>query len=301
MKVIRPSSQRHGRTHSLSGRVRRRRPYVWLGTLGTALVVAVVTAFGTGIGQHLFTSVIERHPISGPPIKIDSVILEWTERQAGTYVFAEKRVFSPAELQRLSELDPSQPEYANWFRSRGAVNPYSSNIKIVIEGNRPHPVQLAGIRALKRCQRPLNGTLFYSPMEGAYNDIGIGFSLHSVTSIARDYRNNKLSGDYFAEHTISLKRGEAQALQIVALPGKQYCEYTLQLTVINGSATTTETVTDHGQPFRVSAIVTHSRQGGSNALSYYRALYVGGLAPGSIHGGFTRKDPATYNIITGKP
>jgi len=150
----------------------------------------------------------------------------------------------------------------------------------------------AGLQVIKSCQPPLNGTLFYSPPAGEEDTIGIGFNLDNPTSIAQHYKGHELSGDYFAEHTISLTRGEVQTLQIVAKTTQYYCEFTLKLIVVSGSTKTTETITDDGAPFRVTAI--HREGRGPGPLSYYQVLYVGGVAPGAIHGAFTPQNPATY-------
>ena len=288
-----------------SGVIRRRRAYVWVGSVGTALVIAIATTIGTGIGLDLL-SVITRHasgppsggppatpssgppakPFGGPPVKIDAVTLGRNAAQGGTYVFPQRRGLSALQLQALNQLNPSQPEYDTWFRSKGGVDPDWSSIKLVIEGNRTHPVQLIGIRAIKRCRKPLNGTLFYSPPAGAQYTIGIGFNLDSVTSIAQNAKGYLFSGDYFATHTISLAHGEVQTLQILAHTTKQYCEYTLELTVVDGESQATETITNHGQPFRVTAT--------NVPFSYYKALYVGGVAAGATNFNFVSKNPATY-------
>ena len=276
-----------------SGGARRRRTYVWAGSVGTALVIAIATTIGTGIGNDLL-SIRTGHshsgtPVkspSGPPVMIDAVTVDRDAAQGGTYVLPQRRVFSSLELQTLNQLNPTQPGYDAWFRSKGAVDPDWSSIKLVIEGNRSHPVQLIGMHLIKRCQKPLDGTLFYSPSAGAQFTVGIGINLDSVTSIAENAKDYVFSGDYFASHTISLAFGEVQTLQIMAHTTQQYCQYTLALTVVDGTTQTTESITDHGQPFRVTAT--------NVPFSYYKALYVGGVAPGAVNYDFVPKNPATY-------
>jgi hypothetical protein len=283
-----------GRQEDHTATKRRHRPYVWLGTIATAFVVAIVTSWGTGIGNDLLSIARGHNSPSGAPVKIDSVSLGRNAAQGGSFVFAQERVFSPRDLRAVSQLGPGSPQYYTWFRSKGGVDPSLSIIKLVVEGNRTHPVQIIGMNLVKHCQRPLNGTLFYSPPAGAGNTIGIGFDLDSVTSTAQNLNNYRISGDYFVSHTISLKQGEVQTLEVVAVTGKQYCQFTIKMTVVEGGATTTETITNHGQPFRVSAL-EEGGYFGPGALRYYKVLYVGGVALGVIGGVFTRKNPATYN------
>jgi hypothetical protein len=284
---------------------RRRRFFIWAGSVGTALVVAIATAIGTGIGQDLLSKATGTSPSgtlssgpspsgtlasgtssSGSPVKIDATILGRDGSQGGTYVFPHKRIYSAVQLGKLNQLGPSQPEYGTWFRSQGAVDPDWSSIKLVIQGNRNHPVELVGMQAVKRCQAPLNGTLFYSPPAGASFNIGIGFNLDAVDSIAQNYQAYQISGDYFAAHTISLAPDEVQTLQVMAHTTRQYCQFTLELTVVDGSKQTTEFITGNGKPFNVTSTRV--------PFSYYKALYVGGVAPGAINSGFVPKNPATY-------
>lgn len=229
---------------------------------------------------------------SGPPVKIDAVSVVRTVLQGGAYVFPQKRIFTAAELRSLNQFNLTQPQYDAWFRSRGAVDPELSNLKLVVEGNRTHPVQIIGLRLIKHCQQPLDGTLFDSPSAGSNDTLRIGFNLDSPASIAQDYRGSfypyPMSGDYFAEHTISLNRGEVQTLQVSAITTKQYCEYSLELTAVDGGTTVTATITDHGRPFRVTAL----RFANQDPYSYYKALYVGGVL--THNGAFIAENPATY-------
>jgi len=99
---------------------------------------ALIAAFGPGIVQKIRSMVP-----SGPPVKINMVSVERNAAQWGTYVFPQKMILTAAELQTLNpnfqEEDPA------WFRSRGAVDPTWSNIKLVVEGNRTNPVEITGL------------------------------------------------------------------------------------------------------------------------------------------------------------
>lgn len=243
-----------------------------------------------GTGQ---SSALQSTALNGPPVKIDAVSVVRNVLQGGTYVFPQKRVLTAAELRTLNQFNLTQPQYDTWFRSRGAVDPEFSNLKLVVEGNRTHPVQVTGLRLIKHCQQPLDGTLFASPPGGSNPTLRIGFNLDSPASIAQDYRGSfypyPMSGDYFAEHTISLSRSEVQTLQVSAITTKQYCEYILELTAVDGGTTVTETITDHGRPFRVTAL----KFANQDPYSDYKALYVGGVL--TRKGAFIAENPATYS------
>ena len=286
-----------GRSNDNPATGRRSRAYVWAGSVAGAFVLAIVGAWGTGVGNALWSVVMGHRSPSGAPVKISMDLGRAVAD--GTFVFPQKLNLGASSLRTLNSVQGNFPQTIAWFRSRGGVEPNASSVKLVVEGNRTYPVQIIAMNVVKHCQQPLNGTLFFSPSAGAFNNIGIGFNLDSVTSTAQNYDSGRLHGDYFATHTISLKQGEVQTLEVVAVTAKQYCQFTLELTVVDGGRRITETVTNDGQPFRVTAVVTKYKSYpyyGPGDLRYYKALYVGGVAPGT-EGGWTRKNPETYNDI----
>jgi hypothetical protein len=250
----------------------------WTGGLVTAVVAAVLAAIVTvEISPHnaaAAQTAITRH---GPPVKIDSVTVLRTTGQAGTYVFQRALYLSPTELYELNQLQDGTPGYTDWFRSRGGVDPFSSNVQLVVEGNAEKAVRITNMSLLKTCRAPLSGTLFESPSAGNEPSILIDFNLDSPNSVAQTVTRQ----DYFSRYTISLQPGEVQVIQISALTERYYCQYEIQLDVLVGARATVETVTDDGKPFQVSAIY------GSN--SPYHVLYVGGVA--SSNGEFARENP----------
>jgi hypothetical protein len=272
---------------------RRKRTLAFVGAALSAFVIAIVTAFGTGVGQDLFSNVTKSSP-SGPPVKVAAVTVERTADQAGTYVFANDQAFPSSQLDALNQFEAGTSQYDNWFRSKGAVDPDVSEIKLVVVGNRPEPVAITGMSVTRRCSPPLSGTLFYSPPAGAEMLVGVGFNLDSTDPAAQNYDNGRLSGDYFGTHFISLHQGEIETFEITAFT-KNYCEFSLNLQTVDGSSTRTETVQDGSQPFRVSALVENPNFGPGD-LSHYHVLYVGGVADGSgPRGAFVQKDPVSYS------
>jgi hypothetical protein len=98
------------------------------------------------------------------------------------------------------------------------VDDYAVNIKLVLEGNRPAPIRILGMRPVKHCQEPLTGTFLLSPSAGADSSVRIGINLDEPRPITRKLQGGiGLKGDYFAEKTVSLKRGEQQTFQITAV------------------------------------------------------------------------------------
>lgn len=253
----------------------------WTGGLVTAVVAAVLGAIITvEMSAHnaaAAQTAITRH---GPPVKIDSVTVLRTSGQAGTYVFQRALYLSQAELHQLNQLQDGTPGYTNWFRSRGGVDPFSSNVQLVVEGNADKAARIINISLLKNCHAPISGTLFESPSAGETQSILIDFNLDSPDSIPQTANGQ----DYFPRYTIPLQPGEVQVIQISAGTQQYYCQYKIQLDVLVGTNTTTETVTNDGKPFQVSA------EDNSNAP--YQVVYDGGVDSPN-RGDFERVKPAS--------
>jgi len=61
-----------------------RRSLIWVGTIVTAFVVAIATAFGTGVGQDLFRTIFSSHSSNDSPlIKIAPLPIYVVSRQGG--------------------------------------------------------------------------------------------------------------------------------------------------------------------------------------------------------------------------
>ena len=269
-----------------------RHPTALITVIITTLIGAAATAFGTGIGQHGL-DVLLRHEPPGSPIQIDSVTYDEAGRGDGSYIFPQKLVLTAAQLRSLNHIPVSEPRYDAWFKSRGGVEPVMSVIKIVVQGNRLGPAQIIDMRPIAQCRRPLNGSLFLnSPQGGSLPVVGISFDLDAARPLPMNYL---IPGNYFDNHTVSLKAGETWTFRIVGEISKHYCSYVIAMTVVYGKQTTTEIVSDHGKPFRVTALVSHAetRLPLREEYSYYKALYVGGSSPG-VSAPFAKRNPADW-------
>jgi hypothetical protein len=244
------------------------------------VATAAVLAAGVTVAATWRHGPPEHH---GPAVKVDSVSVQRTPAQAGIYVFPGSLRLAPAELASLNRLRNGDAAYDAWFTSRGGVDPFLSKVQLIVRGNADQPARITDIAVDKTCRAPLDGTLFDSPTAGNDSSILINFDLDAARSVAEAPGG----GDFFARHTISLRPGEVQAIEITSVTGHHFCRYTLRLTVLVGDRRTVQTVSDHGRPFQVTAKQPHH--------SRYHALYVGGVAsPAGDKHSFVREDPATY-------
>jgi hypothetical protein len=252
----------------------------WVGGLITAAVIAAVTAAVTVVvTQHaaVAKNTTVRH---GPPVKVDSVTVLRTAQQAGIYTFQRTVKLSRPDLQALNRLQGDTAAYDAWFRRRGGVDPSQSHVQLVVEGNANQPARIINITVIKSCQAPLTGTLFDNPPAAGQPALPISFDLDSPQSIAQSRDGH----DYFPMSTIVLKPGEEQVIEITATAVRHYCRYSLELTVLVGNHTTTENVTNDGEPFLVSALYKSPR---------YHALYAGGVVSPDPTGDFVQERPGT--------
>ncbi len=256
---------------------------MWVGGLATLLAGGAATAFGTGLGQSMFATVqgapAAPAAASGPPVLIDSV----TPGGSGSdfsYILPQQMVLTPQQLHSLNDLTPDSPHYDQWFTSRGGAPPSPAVVKLVVEGNRPHPVLIINMGIADQCTRALNGTLFQNGNNGgSVNDLGVSFDLDLARPVPV---NGIMGGSYFAAHSVSLRQGEQMVFEVVS-NSTRYCQYRITLTVVDGTRTLTETVSDDGAPFKITGRLPEAG---------YDALYVGGTEPGQA-APFTRENPAT--------
>ena len=275
-----------------------RRPAVWVGGVLTAVLVGVLTPLVQGSltepadGPSTSTTT-STTPITGPPAKVAALQLERDE--SNSYAFPQRLDLTEADLRTVSHAHQSQTDpglYDQWARERGGADDYKINIKLVLEGNRRDPIRILGLRPIKDCREPLTGTLLYSPSAGADENIKIGLNLDEPSPIARNWQEYEIQGDYFAENTVSLEYKEQQTFQIIAQTLEQYCEFTLEFTILDEGETVTQEVANGSEPFRVSALVDDWDE--PAPFDLYQALYIGGVANPDSSGEFIPADPSTF-------
>lgn len=275
-------ARRHG-----SGRGNKRESVtVTAARIGGRYLIAatVIGAFMTVAFTHGF-GLLTHHSrqqsgVLGPPARIDSVTLDTSSQPTWGFVFARRVVLTPPQLVLLNRLSPNDPGYTSWFASRGGFAPVENYVKLVVEGNRPSPVRIIYMHVVDKCAQPLRGTYFLnSPAGGPGSNLTFQFDLDSPVPIPQ---LQYAPGNYFRTHTVVLKKGESETFEIGSWTSHHSCSYTLQMTVVDGAKTVVEKVSDHGRPFRVTALVSN-----------YKVLYVGGKQPGVV-APFVRQNPARF-------
>ncbi|MGV9761488.1 hypothetical protein ACWDUC_37595 [Streptomyces tricolor] len=268
----------------------------------TAIAILIGTALATGVGQSIYSAVVPggdvsriRNPIGQPPVQLDAVSVNRVA-DTGTYVFPDALNLSANDLEYLDQLELHGGEYDKWMRAHDGVDPLETDIRVTVEGNRNHPVQITdAVIAEKKCTAPLRGTYLFSPGAGQVDVVRMGFNLDTARPKAQKYDGYKLSGNYFATHNISLGPGEQQTLIFSAKTDKYYCEFSIQLIVVDGNKSFSIPVRNpDGKDgvFKVTADLVRWNEEFDGDFSEYEQVYIRGVA--SNASGWRRVDPSTY-------
>jgi len=289
-----------GSTVPKTSQTGRKRVAVWFLGLATVAITSFVTANFTNLGNVTSSFIGSLFSSIGPPVRINLVRVVQLPRNGDSHVFANALVLSDTELSQLNSLNQTDPGDQAWFANRHAVDISATGTELVVEGSRNHTVRITDIRPIVSCQLPLKGALFYSPPAGADMSTQLLFDLdspHAPPSYIVNQNGTTTSGkDFFGTYTVSLNQGEQHTFKIVASTAKHFCKFTLTMTVLDEDKTVTETITNDGQPFQVTARLDNGSSNGfekPGEFSAYQVLYIGGVAIGS-HGLWQRANPNTY-------
>ena len=177
-----------------------------------------------------------------------------------------------------------------WAWKHGGAVVGDAIIKLDVKGNRKAAVRIEGMQLAEQCRSPATGTLFYSPSQGSGPVVRMGFNLDQVHPIARLLNNlaRTFGGPYFLQNTITLGYSEQQQIQLFVTSKKHYCEFRIDMSVLDGSNIIHEMIGNGSQPFRVTAAITAPvpNEPGWTIIKYaaYQRLYVGEAAQNPCHG-----------------
>ena len=193
-----------------------------------------------------------------------------------------------AEVNDNPAPDASTPASVRTFLAGLDLVPTGGgSMNVTVTGNDASPVTINSMTVAKQCQTPLTGTLFYKPSSGIDTTIGIGFDLSSTLDYAQDAQEyHPLSGNYFAEHVLTLEHGETHTFNIRVLPAAAHdCRFSFRMTVATADrGQVTETIDNGGKPFELSDIAPQAQ---------FQVMYAGGVT--SPNNQFIPVDPKTFH------
>jgi hypothetical protein len=280
---------------------RKQKIIAWAGSFAGVALGGFASAFFGAFGNQAatFVSSIGGHAGSashsaGAPAAIDYVGFEQPSDAGEVVAFPGSLILGAGQLKTLDSMS-SYHSSVGWLEAHGGVNTFL-NILVVVQGNRSHKVRIVNIQPVASCAKPLHGTLFYSPSAGAgpvtQLNLNLDKPLEPLSYVASYEVNGTWEGrnvaNYFSHYTISLDPGEQFTFAVHATTRLHYCRFSLNMTVVDGTRTVVEPVTDRGRQFQVTAVYGNT----SPAFSRYSTVYFGGVAsPDLKTGDWTRVDP----------
>lgn len=263
--------------------------------LGVAALGIVTTAIIAAMFQHGNSASPPRAAAPSPLLNPTQPILIQTISKLDPG--PNDTTVSPGSIQ-LTSAQLTDGTFLNNLWSKQTIPTDLGAVDVTFKSNTNEPVTITGIEVIKKCQAPLNGTIFYGPPAGEGNNEGIGFNLDSPVTYAQDWSNGSFSGQYFIEHHISVAPTEPpQTMSLHVVTGAHYCTFTFQMDIAS-SATVNQTpivemITDHGNPFAISATFDNGSMTQVD-FSKYEDAYITGMAAKPTVGGYVQVNPKTY-------
>jgi hypothetical protein len=171
-------------------------------------------------------------------------------------------------------------------------------IDLTVAGNSAAPVTINNMTITKKCEAPFtNGTLFYSPSHGAgpMTVAPVYFDLDSSESVGQYMAipgsTIPSGGNFFSKEVVTLKYHEPETFVVYVLTHRQYCQFSLELSIATVNGASNVSITDNGKDF---AVTTDGELETRPTFSSYQGVYAGGFADLQHQGHFIQVNPDTY-------
>jgi len=222
---------------------------------------------------------------SGPPVIVEDVSAgEW---DYGSWVYPKALMLKTAQLAALKAMPT------------GSVRVNQAWITLTIAGNSAAPATINNISIVKHCQAPLarGATLFYVPPgAGSLSTSPVYFNLDNQILLGQylSKETGHLYSNFFAKQVVTLKYHEPWTFAIFVTTNDHYCQFSFQLSVATIKGPVSETVSDHGRLFSLTA--DSETMSGTNHVPFssYAVIYAPTYdSQGNSH--LIRVNPATYH------
>lgn len=279
----------HSRPQSHINRSKFLKPARWaIGILLASILTVVGTVVIPDVGRQVVSgSRIEDYLRSGPDI-ITSESLFYLDGPgtvptvaAGNYQPSVKLV---RELARPGAV--ALPSVERQIVGTGGVQAQDIFIRLVLQGNRNQRILVLNIRPVQiRRSRPLNGVLFDVYGQAGTPDIFLGLDLDEPIPTAVVAHYGELTRmPYFASRIISLNNGEQSVVMVDAETKCYSAQFKLELDYLADGRNAKAIISNHGQPFKVTAYRFNNR----NAMSYRRIF--------ALNQNFSATQPSRFEL-----
>ncbi|MFF2397430.1 hypothetical protein [Nocardia sp. NPDC058114] len=190
-----------------------------------------------------------------------------------TFVLEDRRKLSSSELDAINSVSNAGGRQALVEVVPGGVPEDVATIVMTVSTERSEEVRITGIRALKECGTPFDGTYFDGYSQGNVDaNVEIGMNLDSPEALAQPIIAKRPAGEpFFKKNSLPLTAGKSTTLTIGAFTSRHGCSFRLEVKVTASDGESTYVVDDHGQPFKVTSKVAVA---GKFPLAGYQAAYM---------------------------
>jgi hypothetical protein len=233
----------------------------------SALALGTAGAFGSGLGQSLFSTTVGQHPSgsemttspSGSPLSTTSTSASGLDVLSSTFYvpgvdtfFVTNRTFQPAGQVAATLVNAPSPAYLSIFRNAGAVNQAQTVLRLVFTGESRQGIRILNITPIIRKRAaPWHGDLFMFPPQGEAPTVRTSLDLDNTFPTVKDSATGQ---PYFEGKTITLQQGEQEVVIMQVTANRGFVAYALRVDYLVGTQQRDIIINDHGQPFELSAV-----------------------------------------------
>ncbi|MFD5177858.1 hypothetical protein ACFWM1_18760 [Nocardia sp. NPDC058379] len=240
-------------------------------------------------GPNATASELARTYDPNSPVTVEGV---HADREGLNFVVEDQLTLTKDDLRTLSQeatRSPGSNQKRFETQYRGIPQDFA-NLTMTVSTNLDRPVTITGMRALKECAEPFNGSYFEEYTQGSSSpNVEMGINLDDPDAQARqlDAQGKPTGPAFFQKANVQLKPGDSTTLSIAAFTAKYGCSFKIEITVDAPTGSATQVIDNNGEPFKVTAKAPPTKD--SFPLSGYRAAYVQQV--GYV---WQRVDPPTY-------
>ena len=214
------------------------RPVVWVGSIASALVIAIATGYGTGVGQGLFSAIVHHKAPQQEPLKINQEIrnnqVAYDTRNAQAWALP--YLLNPASSAAHILIPPNAgsgyetpdsyiDRFDSWLFTHGGATVGVTNLVLTLIGGQGTTVVQSICAHIIKRTKIMSGTLFFKPPQGVGVPVETALDLDSAEPCAR----------YFQEHYISLSQGQSAVVDVSVVAHSDTVSWNLFIdAIVNG-------------------------------------------------------------------
>jgi hypothetical protein len=252
--------------------------------------------------------------ICAPQMVSENSLYSW---EVSAWTFPRRLTPTASEIADVDGTSNNADLTNQYLYNDGGYAPFTDT-QLILQDNCPEPVIVTDVQVEKSCQAPLDGSIFVgqnelstpsSTSESATTEPGpssaqLGFDLDSSNPeamLASGWNFFQWTQEYDTGSLATIPANGDYTFDIRAIATKMACQFSIEITYLSHGKNNTEPITDGGQPFRVSALLTgplDAKKPAEHPYAGYEMLYVGWHASPWPDGSWVREDPQTWKLCS---